>query len=401
MTTARKRRLFFARNLITPEQSIANGALLIENNHILAVGGITGFRREEEIEVFDFPDAYITPGFIDSHIHGAGGFDCSAVESSVNPFSSMCEILGSRGVTGFLPTVVADKREKMLENLAALAAEMRRPHPGAEPVGINVEGPFLNPEKCGAQPAEYLMPVDTGFARELLAAGGGLVKLMTFAPELENAGPLIELLCENQVVPSMGHSTANESAALRAVDAGARYCSHLFNGMSPLHHRDIGLIGIALTDRRVSVELIMDGIHIHPKIVDLVCRCKRVKRLIGISDGTMAAGMPNGTYTIGPARIVVRDGFSQTEEGVLAGSSALLDTGWHSLMSNGHLTENDAAQSVTSNPARLFGLEDRGELLPTRRADFAVFETGTNRVLMTVRNGEIIHRAGESPEASR
>ena len=145
----------------------------------------------------------------------------------------------------------------------------------------------------------------------------------------------------------------------------------------------------------------MDGVHIHPKIVDLVCRCKRVKRLIGISDSTMAAGMPNGTYSIGPARIVVKDGFSQTEEGVLAGSSALLDTGWHSLMSNGHLTENDAAQSVTSNPARVFGLPDRGELLPTRRADFAVFETGTNRVLMTVKNGEIIYRAEEPAEEKR
>ena len=395
MTAPRKRRLFCAGKLITPEQSITNGALLLENDHILAVGGVSGFRREEEIEVFDFPGAYITPGFIDTHIHGAGGFDCSAVDSSEKTLSSMCEILGSRGVTGFFPTVVADKRERMLENLALLASEIRKPHPGAEPVGINVEGPFLNPGKCGAQPAEYLMPIDTGFARELLSAGDGLIKLMTFAPELDNAGPLIELLCENNVMPSMGHSSANESAAMRAVDAGARYCSHLFNGMSPLHHRDIGLIGIALTDRRVTVELIMDGVHIHPKIVDLVCRCKRVKRLIGISDSTMAAGMPNGTYSIGPARIVVKDGFSQTEEGVLAGSSALLDTGWHSLMSNGHLTENDAAQSVTSNPARVFGFPDRGELLPTRRADFAVFERGTNRVLMTVKNGQIIYRADE------
>jgi len=401
MNSARKRRLFCAGKLITPEQSITNGGLLIENDHILAVGGITGFRKEEEIEVFDFPDAYITPGFIDTHIHGAGGFDCSAVDSPERTLDAMCGILGSRGVTGFMPTVVADKRERMLENLAKLAAEIRKPHPGAEPVGINVEGPFLNPGKCGAQPAEYLMPIDTGFARELLSAGDGLVKLMTFAPELENAGSLIELLCENNVIPSMGHSSANESAALRAVDAGARYCSHLFNGMSPLHHRDIGLIGIALTDRRVTVELIMDGVHIHPKIVDLVCRCKRVKRLIGISDSTMAAGMPNGTYSIGPARIVVKDGFSQTEEGVLAGSSALLDTGWHSLMSNAHLTENDAAQSVTSNPARVFGLPDRGELLPTRRADFAVFETGTNRVLMTVKNGEIIYRADAPAEEKR
>lgn len=389
---ARIRRMFCARKLITPEQSIANGALLTENSSILAVGGISGFRREQEIEVFDFPNAYITPGFIDTHIHGAGGFDCSSVAESVNPFSSMCAILCSRGVTGFFPTVVADDRNRMLKNLELLASEMKKPVSGAEPIGINVEGPFLNPDKCGAQSAEFLSQIDPGFARELLSAGGGLVKLMTFAPELPGADKLIELLCENNVMPAMGHSCADEFSALRAVDAGARYCTHLFNGMSSLHQRDIGLIGIALTDRRVTVELIIDGVHVHPRIVDLVCRCKRVNRLIGISDGTMASGMPNGTYTIGPAKIVVRDGLSQTEEGTLAGSSSMLDTGWHSLMSCGHLTENDAAQSVTANPARVFGFEDRGVLLPTRRADLAIFEMDTNRVLMTVRGGEIIYR---------
>ena len=392
---ARIRRMFCAKKLITPEQSIANGAMLTENSTILAVGGISGFRREQEIEVFDFPNAYITPGFIDTHIHGAGGFDCSSAAESVNPFSSMCSILGSRGVTGFFPTVVADKKEKMLANLEFLASEMQKPQTGAEAIGINIEGPFLNPEKCGAQPAEYLSSIDLGFSKELLFAGKGLVKLMTFAPELENADKLIELLCENQVMPSMGHSCADEFSAIRAVDAGARYCTHLFNGMSALHQRDIGLIGIALTDRRVTVELIIDGIHVHPRIVDLVCRCKRVNRLIGISDCTMASGMPNGTYTIGPAEIVVRDGFSQTAGGVLAGSSAMLDTGWHSLMSCGHLSENDAAQTVTGNPARVFGFDDRGLLLPTRRADLAVFEMETNRVLMTVRGGEIIYRDQE------
>ena len=392
---ARIRRMFCAKKLITPEQSIANGALLTENSSILAVGGISGFRRESEIEVFDFPNAYITPGFIDTHIHGAGGFDCSRAAESMNPFSSMCAILGSRGVTGFFPTVVADERERMLANLEYLVSEMRKPMEGAEAIGINIEGPFLNPGKCGAQPAEYLSDIDLGFARELISAGGGLVKIMTFAPELENADKLIELLCENQVMPSMGHSCADEFSTLRAVDAGARCCTHLFNGMSPLHQRDIGLIGIALTDRRVTVEMIIDGIHIHPRIVDLVCRCKRVDRLIGISDGTMASGMPDGTYTIGPAEIQVNNGSSQTIGGVLAGSSAMLDTGWHSLMSCGHLSENDAAQSVTANPARFFGFNDRGVLLPCRRADLAIFEMETNRVLMTVRGGEIIYRDGE------
>ena len=182
----------------------------------------------------------------------------------------------------------------------------------------------------------------------------------------------------------MGHSVANEVQTLRAIDAGASYCTHLFNGMPPLHQREMGLSSIALTDDRVTVELIIDGRHIHPRMVDLACRCKTSSKLVGISDCTMAAGMPNGEYRIGPSMIRVKDGYSQTDQGILAGTTTMLDTGWLSLMSCGHLTELQAASAVTSNPANAFQLKDRGLLLPNRRADLAVYESNTNRPLLTV-----------------
>ena len=392
MEKQRVRRLYAADYLITPDRVIKHGAVLCENERIIGVGGISGFAVEPEIELFHFENAYITPGFLDTHIHGAGGCDCSRCMTSPRDLAAMSSILGERGVTSFFPTVVADSKEQMLKNLEELSNAMRAPLPGAEAIAINVEGPFLNTKRAGSQPLEVLCGIDTGFARELIAAGNGLVKIMTFAPELKESDKLIALLREENVIASMGHSLANETQTLRAIDAGATHCTHLFNGMEPLHQRQVGLAGIALTDDRVTVELIIDGRHVHSRMVDLACRCKPDNRLIGISDCTMASGMPDGDYRIGPSEIRVIGGFSQNAEGKLAGTTTMLDTGWQSLMSCGHLSETRAAEAVTNNPARHFGFDDRGILLPGKRADLAVFELGTNRPLMTVRRGEFIYR---------
>jgi len=392
-TKKRIRRLYVVDYLVTPDQRIEHGAVLVENRHILAVGGVSGFSCDDELEILRFPGAYMTPGFIDTHIHGAGGCDCSRLADSPHSLADMSRLLGERGVTGFFPTVVADRPERMLKNLEALNLALQEELPGAAAVGINIEGPFLNPAKCGAQPVEYLSPVDLGFASELLDAAGAWARSITFAPELEHSDKLIELLVDRGVKASMGHSIADEAQAMRAVDVGACHCTHLFNGMPTLHQRNLSITGVALIDNRVTSELIIDGHHIHSRMVDLACRCKPVSQIIGISDCTMAAGMPDGEYHIGPSPIIVRDGYSQNADGRLAGTTTMLDTGWHSLMSSGHLSETRAAQTVTANPAHAYGMTDRGVLLPTRRADLAIFERKTNRPLLTVCNGEIIYRA--------
>lgn len=391
----RRRRLYIVDYLLTPEKRIDNAAVLCESDRILAVGGISGFSMESELEVFKFEHAYLTPGFIDTHIHGAGGFDCSSVARSPRTIADMSRLLAERGVTTFVPTVVADRADEMLKNLELLAECMMHHSPGAKPEMINLEGPFINPVKRGAQAADAIRSIDLGFARELLHAAHGKVKLMTFAPELEGAVSLVEFLIESGVTPSMGHSVANDVETLRAIDAGASHCTHLFNGMPPMHQRDMSLSNIALTDNRVTVEMIIDGRHVHPRMVDLACRCKSANQIIGISDCTMAAGMPNGEYQIGPSSIRVENGFSQTAQRRLAGTTTMLDTGWHSLMSCGHLPEVQAAAAVTLNPAKSLGMDDRGIILPNKRADLAIFECQTNRPLMTVCNGEIVYRADQ------
>ena len=244
MAKNRDRKLYVVDYLITPDERIDKGAVLCEGDRILAVGGLSGFSIEDELQVERFENAYMTPGFIDTHIHGAGGFDSSRCLSSPHRLADMSRVLGERGVTGFFPTVVADHPEVMLKNLQELSSVMQQEMPGAEALAIHVEGPFLNPAKCGAQLKECLQPIDINFAAELIAAGNGMVKSMTFAPELRGAEKVIELLRSVGVTPSMGHSIADGQETLRAIDAGATHCTHLFNGMQPLHQRDMGLAGI-------------------------------------------------------------------------------------------------------------------------------------------------------------
>ena len=165
-------------------------------------------------------------------------------------------------------------RDKMIALTAKLAELVEDSYEGADPCAINLEGPFINVRKCGSQNPEAICSIDMGYARELIAAGNGRIKLLTFAPELKDADKLIELLLENGVIPSMGHSIASPEEVLRAIDAGARRCTHLYNGLPPLHHRISSITDVVLTHNDIAVELIVDGAHIDPRMVDITARVK-------------------------------------------------------------------------------------------------------------------------------
>ncbi|MDD3703761.1 MAG: N-acetylglucosamine-6-phosphate deacetylase [Victivallaceae bacterium] len=390
----RKRTLFIADYCLTPLKVVDQCALLRDNERILAIGGVSAFTRDKDVDIYEFENAYITPGFIDSHIHGAGGFDSSRAVAQAGMFSAMSMTLVQRGVTSFVPTMVPDNRDTMIANLEALGRLCSEFQPGAEPLGIHMEGPFLNRLKAGSMVQNDIKEIDFGLVREFIAAASGKLIKMTFAPELEKSDKLVELLIENHILPSMGHSIADDKSTLRAIDAGARCVTHLFNGMPPLHQRDQSLTSVALTDERVAIELILDGMHLNPRMVDLACRCKPIDKVVGISDAIQAAGLPDGHYTLGATEIVVKNGTSRTTKGILAGTTQLLDRSWRELTSYSHMKDTSAAACVTMNPTATLNLHDRGILQPGKRADFAVFSKETNLPLMTVRRGEIVYNAG-------
>lgn len=388
----RKRSLFITGFCLTPHNTINNGAVLCQDDHILAVGGSTAFVREPEVEIVDLSDCYVVPGFVDSHIHGAGNFDSSTAGSEGADIDDMCRVLAGHGITSFVPTVISAPKEQMMRNMSALASMMERDfYPGAAPIGIHVEGPFINRLKHGSQRVEDITEVDLGYARELIAECRGKLKIMTLAPELDNSVRLIELLLECGVSPSLGHSIASEEDVLRAVDAGARRCTHLYNGMPPLHQRNATLGAVALTDDRISIELILDGSHLlHPRMLDLACRAKPKDKLIGISDCVQGADLRDGKYHLGMSEIEVHNGLATTSDGTLAGTTLNLGKGWQALKAYSHMTTNETAACVTYNPAVALGFNDRGLLRPGKRADMAFFKIDTNEPRMTVSRGNVV-----------
>ena len=391
---SKNRTLFLADYCLTPFERIPTGGILCERDKILAIGGASAFSRYEDgLEIIDMKGCYAMPGFIDSHIHGTGPIDTADAGTGSFKLSEMSRRLVKHGVTTFLPTLISLPGERLLRAVDDIASQIESGCPDADVPGIHLEGPFLNPAKRGSQSAGNLMNVDPGFARELIETGRNRIKIMTFAPELERSVELVELLLQNGVIPSMGHSMADEAETLRCIEAGALRCTYVFNGMPPLSHKKSSLTDVALTDDRVSVEMIVDGLHVHPRMIDIAARCKPKDKLIGISNSVSPAGSAEieGFRREGQMVEIIRN-----REGVITGSTLTLENSWLQLMSYAKLEQSLAAACFTSNPAADLGLITRGEIKPGKRADIAFFDTKTNQVRMTVSRGRIIYRKNDA-----
>ena len=383
--------LFISDYCYTPRRRIVNATILCKNEKITAIGNASAFSANPDMVVYDLRGTYAVPGFIDTHIHGAGGFDSSTADEEAEDFRLMCKTLAGHGVTSFLPTIVSRPPDRLLASISSFINLLRNNHVGADPLGIRLEGPYISKVKHGSQNESYIRPIDLGELKEIIATGKGEIKIMTFAPELDNSIKLIEILKENDIIPSMGHTMADEATVIKAIDAGATHCTHVCNGMPVLHHRSVGIAGVALTDDRVTVEIILDGYHIHPRMIDIVCRTKPKNKIIGVSDAIQGAGLKDGTYHLGKTQIKVTNGRAVTNDGTIAGTTLTLERGWNHLVSYSQLDIKDAAACLTMNPASLLNLKKHGELRPGRNADIAFFNTSNNKAVLTVRNGKIIY----------
>ncbi len=376
---------------LTPLETIRDACILCRDGVIAAVGGASAFVGLDDLPRLHCPGCTAIPGLVDTHIHGAGGYD--ALRADVNPdVSPMSLTLAAHGITSFVPTVLSATPARLLEVVHSLAGLCHDAHPGAVPIGIHLEGPFINQQKRGSQNAAAIRAIDLGEARDLLAAANGKMRIMTLAPELERAELLINLLREHGVAPSMGHSLADEAATLRAVDAGATRCTHFYNGMPQLGQRDVALTAVALTDDRITIELIADGVHVHPRMVDLACRAKPRGHVVGTSDAATGAGLADGFYEFGGDQVQIADGSCRrVSDGRLAGSCMTLDRALRNFRAFvPELKVNEAIACFTLAAARSIGFQDRGLIQPGRRADIAILDPEWN-VVMTVVNGRIVY----------
>jgi N-acetylglucosamine-6-phosphate deacetylase len=363
---------------------VADGRLTIEDGRIAAVDFDDG-------PATDGP--YLAPGFVDVHVHGWGGHDAMGERAALD---GMARGLLRRGVTSFLPTAVSAPLATLIDVAERVRAwRPDAPDDGAEPLGLNLEGPFLADPRRGAHdPAALLAPADveTGALEPLLDG----LRLITIAPELPGAAELIAWLVGRGVAVSLGHSAATLDVARAGYAAGATGTTHLFNAMSGLDHRAPGLALAALLDDRVHVELIADGIHVHPSMWALIARAKPAGKLVLVSDAVALAGTGDGLGRLGSLDVEVRgDRVTLAGTTTLAGSVLALDVAVRNVVAAGSSLPT-AIAAASRDPLALLGITDRGRLAVGQRADLVELD-GDLTVRRVMRGGRWVVDAAQGP----
>jgi N-acetylglucosamine-6-phosphate deacetylase len=384
-----------AHRLFTPLHEIQDALVFIEDGLITSISS----RGEREIpagaEVIDltkdFPDAILAPGFVDIHMHGGAGLDVMRASSSELP--KLNHFLTTHGVTGYFPTTVAAPLDQTCAALERLADSIEAAQKSSSangglqalPLGIHLEGPFLSHQRRGVHPPAYLVEPTLQIFDRFWQAARGHIRMMTIAPELPGALEVIAEAARRKVLVSIGHSDATLAAARAGVKAGARHATHTFNAMRPLDHREPGILAEVLTDAQLTADIIADGIHVAPEVVQLFLHVKGIDRAVLITDATAAAGMPEGTYRLGPLQVEVKDGRC-TMDGKLAGSVLTMDLAVRNVTQFSNWSLRHAVRAATLNPAKAASLGHHGQLTAGAEANLVLLSPDGN-VLQTFVRG--------------
>ena len=319
---------------------------------------------QDDGEVIDAEGLLVLPGLVDIHSHGAAGEDFS--DGNPEGLKKILQYEKRCGITSYCPTSMTFPKERLRQIFASIKGAQTED--GATVVGINMEGPFLDPAKKGAHVEKWIAAPDVAFVRELNQDADGLVRLVTLAPNMDGAEEFIKEMHE-EVCISLGHTAADYDCASRAMKLGAHHVTHLYNAMQPFGHRAPGLIGAAMDDPECMVEMICDGYHIHPSAIRAAFRLFGPERVILISDSMRATGMENGTYELGGQEVTVQDRKAVLKDGTLAGSATNLYGCMCKAVEFGIPLEQ-AIMAATANPARSIGIFDRvGSIRIGKQAD--------------------------------
>lgn len=341
----------------------------IMDGAIVAVGDRLSPASGEE--TIDFHGDYLTPGFVDVHIHAFMGMDTMQGEQAVR---HMSRELKKTGVAAFVATTMSASKEDTLAALRGVASVMKTPEKdGAAVLGAHMEAPFMNAERCGAQMKEFFIEPDLAAFDEMTADVQDCVRIISMAPELPGAMDFIRALSDRGITVSIGHTSADARTVHQAADAGARHVTHTFNAQTPLNHREPGVPGAALSDTRLYAEFIADYVHLHPDILKIAALCKGREKLVLVSDAMEAAGMPDGKYQLGGQDVFVKDGAARLASGVLAGSTLLLHRAVTNMAHVG-VPFADAVAMASATPAKCVHAEGYGMLAPGAKGPFNRFD---------------------------
>ncbi|VAW31911.1 N-acetylglucosamine-6-phosphate deacetylase [hydrothermal vent metagenome] len=376
----------------TPDGVLEDGAVLLQDDRIQTIAPTSQINLPENATCINGQGLHLVPGFIDLQLNGAIGLDFTTEPSSIWPVAAH---LPRYGVTSFLPTIISSPLTAVQAAQEVIVGESPANFIGATPLGLHLEGPFLNPAKKGAHNPAYLQtPTETAVVTWSPESG---VRLVTLAPELPNALTVAHILAERGVVVSAGHSTATFAQAKAGFAAGICYGTHLFNAMPPLHHRELGLAGALLADDRATVGLIVDGEHVHPELVKMVWELVGNGRLTLVSDAMAALGMAPGSYKLGDFDVIVDETTARLSTGSLAGSILSMDSALRNLIGFTSCTLADGLPTVSSTPANLLNLPQKGRIAPNCDADLVLL-TANLQVHTTFVNGRISYQKNLSAD---
>jgi N-acetylglucosamine-6-phosphate deacetylase len=351
---------------LTPATVIPDAAILIRDGVIESIGSRQDIALPSGATEISAIDQVAIPGFIDVHIHGAGGHD--VMEATGEAMSTVASTLARHGTTSFVATTVTASPDDTCRSVEGIAHYMTRQfeslQPRAQVLGIHYEGPFLNKVRRGVHPAEWIQPPNADLLNRLLQASSGKARILTIAPEVFGAMPCVKAAREAGVVVAMGHTDATYEQARAAIAQGVRHAVHVYNAMRPFSHRDSGVIGAVLTTPEVTAELIADGVHVEEAAMRVLLQAKGAAGVILISDGLSATGMPDGKYMLGQFEVTVSGGVCRNAEGKLAGSTLTLDRALRNVVALG-IALPDAVRMLTTNPAKLLGIEFKKGVLRT------------------------------------
>lgn len=389
--TDTKQCIFSGMQILIEKKWVSDQAVIIENETIKASIPSSMIKHHLPAEEYEFPnDHYLVPGFIDLHIHGANGYD--VMDGTEEALAGISLALTAEGVTGYLATTMTAEDE-LIDSVLETIASMPPNPDGAAILGVHLEGPFIAKDKVGAQRKEAVRDPDLTLLQRWQKCARGAIKVVTLAPELPNALALIKSLRDMHIKASIGHTNATYAQTCEAIAAGCTQATHLFNAMSGLHQREPGAVGALLLSDAVVAELIVDGHHLHPAVVEMALRMKSKERLMLVTDAMRAKCLGDGEYDLGGQTVSVHENRATLANGALAGSVLTMPQAIKNMVQFSHCTLAEAVTMASENPARVMGMEARkGSISIGKDADLVVMNADLE-VVLTMRAGRVVfHR---------
>ena len=385
-TTLKNARIF------TPTEVIERGTVIISDDGRIAYVGPSDDGPSVSSLLYDTRGSIVAPGFVDIHVHGGHGMTFGNLDGLAQELRAYSVWVASHGVTGFLCTLTSHDQESLLRMVAEYADLLDAGGmPGALPLGLHLEGPYLSKERAGAFNPMWLRDPSLEESTALLEAGGGWIRQMTLAPELPRAWEVAALLRQAGVIPALGHTDADCDTTCMALQGDFMHVTHVFSAMRCFHHREPGALGAILVADEVTVELIADSVHAHPGAMKVLVRCLGTDRVVLISDAMAGTGMEDGKYELVGQFVTVKDGRATTLGGTIAGSTATLDDCVRNMNQKVGVPLAEVVKMASLNPARAMGLAASvGSIAVGQEANLVVMDESVN-VLATLVKGSVVY----------